>query len=195
MNKIDILAQRLAETGCDKLYCVVGPSGSGKSTVTWAIEEALEKMGAPYVLKAVASMTTRPPRYPGEPGHVYVSKAEFDTYEMVAYTMFDGNEYGVPASMLDECALYVIDIEGVKTLRERYHGKSLVVVYLDITPEEAARRMRVRGDSEEKIQKRLANDAVMFADMEGLAADYIIDANGNEQETLDRLCSVILDTL
>lgn len=195
MNKIDILAQRLAETGCDKLYCVVGPSGSGKSTVTWAIEEALEKMGAPYVLKAVASMTTRPPRYPGEPGHVYVSKAEFDTYEMVAYTMFDGNEYGVPASMLDECGLYVIDIEGVKTLRERYHGKSLVVVYLDITPEEAARRMRVRGDSEEKIQKRLANDAVMFADMEGLAADYIIDANGNEQETLDRLCSVILDTL
>ena len=97
--------------------------------------------------------------------------------------------------MLDECSLYVIDIEGVKTLRERYNGKPLVVVYLDITPEEAARRMRVRGDSEEKIQKRLANDEVMFADMEGLAPDYILDANGNEQETLDRLCSVILETL
>ena len=195
MSKIEILAKKLAETGCDKLYCVVGPSGSGKFTVTWAIEEALTKMGAPRILKAVASMTTRAPRYPGEPGHVYVSKAEFDTYEMVAYTMFDGNEYGVPASMLDECSLYVIDIEGVKTLRERYNGKPLVVVYLDITPEEAARRMRVRGDSEEKIQKRLANDEVMFADMEGLAPDYILDANGNEQETLDRLCSVILETL
>lgn len=195
MKKINILADKLAEVGCDKLYCVVGPSGSGKSTVTWAIEKALAEMNAPYIMKAVASMTTRPPRYHGEPGHVYVSKAEFDTYEMVAYTMFDGNEYGVPASMLDECSLYVIDIEGVKTLRERYSGKQLVVVYLDITPEEAARRMRVRGDSEEKIQKRLANDAVMFADMEGLAADFIIDANGSEEETLDRLCSVILDTI
>lgn len=196
MSKIlEQLATKLAETGCNKLYCVVGPSGSGKSTVTWSIEETLAKMGAPCVLKAVASMTTRLPRYPGEPGHVYVSKAEFDTYEMVAYTMFDGNEYGVPAFMLDECSLYVIDIEGVKTLRERYHGKPLVVVYLDITPEEAARRMRVRGDSEEKIRKRLANDEVMFADMEGLAPDYILDANGNEQETLDRLCSVILETL
>lgn len=195
MKKIQILAKLLAERGCDELYCIVGQSGSGKSTVTWAIQEALEKMEAPRVLKPVESMTTRPPRYPGEPGHVYVSKAEFDTYEMVAYTMFDGNEYGVPASMLDECDLYVIDIEGVKTLRERYNGKPLVVIYLDITPEEAARRMRVRGDSEEKIAKRLANDAVMFADMDGLAADYIIDANRSEQEVLDSLCDVIIGTL
>ena len=97
--------------------------------------------------------------------------------------------------MLDECDLYVIDIEGVKTLRERYSGKQLVVIYLDITPEEAARRMRVRGDSEEKIQKRLANDAVMFADMEGLAADYIVDANRTEDEVLASLCSIIIDTL
>ena len=142
---IQKLAQKLAESGCDKLYCIVGPSGSGKSTVTWAIQKGLEEINATRVLKPVESMTTRPPRYPGEPGHVYVSKEEFDTYEMVAYTMFDGNEYGVPAEMLDECDFYVIDIDGVKTLRKRYKGKELVVVYLDITPEEAAKRMYARG--------------------------------------------------
>lgn len=189
------LAAKLAEHGCDKLYNIVGPSGSGKSTLTFAIQKALKKMKAKRGLTPVESMTTRPPRYPGEPGHVYVTKEEFDKYEMVAYTQFDGNEYGVPASMLDECDLYVIDIEGVKTLRERYSGKQLVVIYLDITPEEAARRMCVRGDSEEKIQKRLANDAVMFADMEGLAADYIVDANRTEDEVLASLCSIIIDTL
>jgi guanylate kinase len=114
---------------------------------------------------------------------------------MVAYTMFDGNEYGVPAEMLDECDMYVVDIEGVKTLRERYNGKDVVVVYLDITSEEAASRMRARGDSEEKIQRRLANDKVMFADLDGLAADYVLDANGTKEETIERLCNVIVTTL
>lgn len=189
------LAKKLAESGCDKLYCIVGPSGSGKSTVTWAIQKRLEQINAPRVLKPVESMTTRPPRYPGEPGHVYVSKEEFDTYEMVAYTMFDGNEYGVPAEMLDECDFYVIDIDGVKTLRKRYKGKELVVVYLDITPEESAKRMYDRGASEVEVKKRLANDAVMFADLDGLAADYIIDANRSKKEVLDDLCKVILETL
>lgn len=189
------LSKKLAESGCDKLYCIVGPSGSGKSTVTWAIQKRLEQINAPRVLKPVESMTTRPPRYPGEPGHVYVSKEEFDTYEMVAYTMFDGNEYGVPAEMLDECDFYVIDIDGVKTLRKRYKGKELVVVYLDITPEESAKRMYDRGASEVEVKKRLANDAVMFADLDGLAADYIIDANRSKKEVLDDLCKVILETL
>lgn len=192
---LEQLAAKVAETGCNKLYCVVGPSGSGKSTVTWAIQEMMEEMKAPRVLKAVASMTTRAPRYPGEPGHVYVSKEEFDRYEMVAYTMFDGNEYGVPAEMLDECDMYVVDIEGVKTLRERYNRKDIVIVYLDITSEEAASRMRARGDSEEQIQRRLANDKVMFADLDGLAADYVLDANGTKEETIERLCNVILTTL
>ena len=192
---IQKLAQKLAESGCDKLYCIVGPSGSGKSTVTWAIQKGLEEINATRVLKPVESMTTRPPRYPGEPGHVYVSKEEFDTYEMVAYTMFDGNEYGVPAEMLDECDFYVIDIDGVKTLRKRYKGKELVVVYLDITPEEAAKRMYARGASEAEVNKRLANDAVMFADLDGLAADYIINANCSKKEVLDDLCKVILNTL
>lgn len=192
---IQKLSQKLAESGCDKLYCIVGPSGSGKSTVTWAIQKGLEEINATRVLKPVESMTTRPPRYPGEPGHVYVSKEEFDTYEMVAYTMFDGNEYGVPAEMLDECDFYVIDIDGVKTLRKRYKGKELVVVYLAITPEEAAKRMYARGASEAEVNKRLANDAVMFADLDGLAADYIIDANRSKKEVLDDLCKVILETL
>lgn len=194
-NTFMLLANKLATVGCNKLYCIVGPSGSGKSTVTMAIQNTLAKMGAPRVLKSVESMTTRAPRYPGEPGHIYLSKEEFDKYEMVAYTMFDGNEYGVPAFMLDENDFYVIDIDGVKTLRERYNGKPLVVVYLDITAEEAARRMRLRGDAEGKIQKRLANDKVMFADMDGLAPDYIIDANGTEAEVVKALCNIIIDTI
>ena len=91
--------------------------------------------------------------------------------------MFDGNEYGVPAEMLDDCDFYVIDIAGVKTLRENYHAPQLVVIYLDVPSDRAAARMRSRGDSPEKIQQRLENDKKMFSNVEGLKPDYIIDAS------------------
>ncbi len=197
---LDEIVEILATRNSEYLFCVVGASGSGKTTQTEWLRDAIRKLFESRKINAdglrcVESITTRKPRYEGETGHEFVSKEVFDSYEMVAYTMFDGNEYGVPAEMLDERELYVIDIEGVKTLRERYHGKPLVVIYLDITPEEAARRMRERGDSEEKITKRLANDAVMFADLEGLAADYVIDANRSQREVTIDLCTIILDTL
>ncbi len=76
-------------------------------------------------------------------------------------------------------------------MRERYAGKELVVVYLDISEEEATRRMRNRGDSEAKITKRLANDREMFSDMEGLHPDYIIDANRTEDEVVSDLLGII----
>ena len=197
---LDELVELLAVENSPYIFCVVGASGSGKTTQTEWLRDAIRKLFESRKidadgLRCVESMTTRKPRFDGETGHVFLSKEEFDRYEMVAYTMFDGNEYGVPAEMLDERELYVIDIEGVKTLRERYHGKPIVVIYLDITPEEAARRMRERGDSEEKISKRLANDEVMFADLEGLAADYVIDANRSQREVTIALCRIVLDTL
>lgn len=197
---LDELVELLAVENSPYIFCVVGASGSGKTTQTEWLRDAIRKLFESRKidadgLRCVESMTTRKPRFDGETGHVFLSKEEFDRYEMVAYTMFDGNEYGVPAEMLDERELYVIDIEGVKTLRERYHGKPIVVIYLDITPEEAARRMRERGDSEEKISKRLANDEVMFADLEGLAADYVIDANRSQREVTIDLCRIVLDTL
>ena len=47
------------------LYCIIGPSGCGKSTVV----SELNKLG----YKSPDSYTTRPPRYPGEGGHTYIT--------------------------------------------------------------------------------------------------------------------------
>lgn len=167
-----------------KLFCIVGKSGAGKTTVT-------DLICACTGMKSVQSMTTRPMRYPGEKGHTFVSPEEFHRYDHVAYTMFDGNEYGVPAEMLDESDFYVIDIDGVKTLRERYHGKQLVVVYLDIAPEVAAIRMNARGDAVEKIIKRIRNDKTMFADIEGLKPDYIINAGQDLVNVVSSLMDIV----
>lgn len=79
--------------------------------------------------------------------------------------------------MLDNTIFYVVDIDGVKTLRERHHGKLFFVIYLDAFPEIVTQHVCKHGDSENKITKRLANDSVMFADLEGLKSDVIIYDN------------------
>lgn len=48
------------------IYLLAGPSGSGKSSVARKITEW-------YGFKEVWSYTERPPRYAGEPGHVFVT--------------------------------------------------------------------------------------------------------------------------
>lgn len=52
------------------LYCIVGPSGSGKSTL--AAQLTMKRRMTPVV-----SRTTRPPRYPNEPGHIFTDEKWF----------------------------------------------------------------------------------------------------------------------
>ncbi len=152
------------------IYCIVGPSGAGKTTLVERLEEL-------YGFKAVQSYTTRPPRYEGETGHIFVSTEEFKSLgDMCAYTVFDGYEYGVTSDLIDKNDLYIIDPDGVEFLREKYSGeKGIVVIGLCVDRTMAANRMRLRGDSEEKIQRRLANDEKAFESL-CLIADKLVTA-------------------
>ena len=154
------------------IYCIVGPSGSGKTTIA----EALQRE---YGWVTIESYTTRPPRYEGETGHVFVSEEEFRALgEMCAYTKFDGYEYGVTPDIVEKSDLYVIDPAGLELFKERYQGeKGIQVIGLTVPVEELRRRMKLRGDSEEKINRRLANDAVAFRGL-GQISDVYIDASG-----------------
>lgn len=154
------------------IYCIVGPSGSGKTTIAEALQER-------YGWKTIESYTTRPPRYEGETGHVFVSEEEFKSLgEMCAYTKFDGHEYGVTADIVDKSDLYVIDPPGLEMVREKYHGeKGIQVIGLYVPVDVLARRMRLRGDSEEKIHGRLVHDVEVFRGL-GQISDVYIDASG-----------------
>lgn len=70
------------------IYLLAGPSGSGKSSVARKITEW-------YGFKEVWSYTERPPRYAGEPGHIFVTPEEFDAAgPMCAFTLYNGYRYG-----------------------------------------------------------------------------------------------------
>ena len=175
------------------LFLFVGKSASGKTTIADILET---NSGC----KQVYSYTTRPPRYEGEIGHVFVTEDEFRSLEdMVAYTFYHGNHYGTTSEQLDQCAIYVIDVPGIKTLLEKYRtDRRIVIIYFDTTVYTRINRMVDRGDSDMTIISRLLQDEKddWFRQLERLVWHYnhiigrdvdlhSIDANNDEKSVLE----------
>ena len=119
------------------IYLMAGPSGSGKSSVARKITEW-------YGFKEVWSYTERPPRYAGEPGHIFVTPEEFDAAgPMCAFTLYNGYRYGVPQSEIDSSLLYVIDPAGIEYMKTHYAGSKGIAVIGIWAPEEARRERMI----------------------------------------------------
>ena len=161
------------------IYLICGPSGSGKTTLA-------DLLQAKYGYKEVESYTTRPPRYPGETGHIFVTEEEFyDLGALCAYTHFDGNDYGVTPDIIDQNDLYVIDIRGIEYLKKHYHGpKGIVVIAVDVIDRKVlADRMHQRGDPAVRIEQRMKNDKEEFKNLTD-TADKIIFSDLHTPEEL-----------
>lgn len=160
------------------LYCIVGRSGSGKTTLA----EELERQ---FGYTSICSYCTRPQRYEGETGHIFVTEKEFhELGELSAYNFYNGYEYGATPAQVNENDLYVIDIPGIRSLKKNYSGpKNIVVFGLVASPEVVRQRMAGRGDSEKKIQQRLNSDVEAFKDLEEIS-DYIFDVDEISPEEL-----------
>lgn len=100
-----------------KIICIIGESGSGKTHIANHLEDE-------YGIPMIESRTTRPPRHEGERGHMFVTEAEFDTYEkgwMIAYTKFGEYKYCcLHIDVVGPVTSYVIDEYGLKYLREQF---------------------------------------------------------------------------
>ena len=139
------------------LYCIIGPSGSGKSTLAAQLTHKRR-------MTPVVSRTTRPPRFPNEPGHIFTDEKWFQNqrHNLAAYTKYDGYHYGVTREELERCDLYVIDPAGFLTLRKNCRRK-LRVIWLELSPEAAKARMLARGDDEKQAEQRLKEDQERFS--------------------------------
>lgn len=161
---------------------LIGASGSGKSTLA----KRLVEKG----YKEVVSYTTRPKRYEGEGGHIFVDEYSGDG---IAYSKFNGYEYWCTQEQLDECdeegkGVYVVDWPGVDMLREK--GVEGITVYIDVSEEERVRRMKLRGDSDEMIRSRIENDRKMFPESRKCEADVVLD--GMTIEDMAKICEEVI---
>lgn len=140
------------------LLLIIGPSGCGKSTFAQVIADK-------YNYKIVQSYTTRPKREENETGHIFITSEEFDKirHKLVAYTNFNGYEYGITNDVLDQCEIYVIDLDGIKYLKERYISqRNIITIGVDVSPKICKQAMLNRGDSPEKVEQRLKHDKQAF---------------------------------
>ena len=177
------------------LFLFVGRSASGKTSIADILEQK-------YNYKQVQSYTTRPPRYDGEIGHIFVGEDEFNNLgDLVAYTEYNGYKYGTTAEQLDECSIYVVDVPGVETLLEKYKSNRFIVIfYFDTSVYTRINRMINRGDSYEQIISRLLQDEKddwlnqldhlvwQYNHLIGKNVDlYSINANGEQTNVLEMI--------
>lgn len=140
-----------------KIICLVGESGSGKS----AIYDGLRERG----FKVVDSFTTRPRRHEKERGHIFVSQDEFEAIrgDLVAYTTFNGYEYGTTLEQIKTSDFYIIDPAGIDYLAEKVGRENLFVVYIACSAKERLRRM-VRERGVKAAHERINHDIDAFRD-------------------------------
>lgn len=174
----------------DGLILLLGVSGSGKSTVA---AELSKRFG----LRQVASYTTRPPRFDGEPGHTFIDYEDYlhmmMEHQFVACTEINGFFYGVDKKLLDDAQIYVIDPDGAEVLLKRYAtDKKVYYIYLSVSDEQRLERLSERGTPADVVLRREADDRI------AAKAHYVGDkydfrtyiVNDDLEETIDKIVEI-----
>ena len=170
------------------LYVFCGKSGSGKTTI-------MDKLETKYNMIYPRSYTTRKPRRtrPPETNHVFVSEEVFNIiYDFVCVSDYNGNHYGTRRSQVNNSNMMVLDVKGIKSLKENYSDKPIKVICIESNDSIRTQRMEDRGDSEVQINKRIEQDKEEFQELDSLIdAKFINDENTNIDELTDQIYSYI----
>jgi guanylate kinase len=163
-QRMALQQKALREKGKGPIFVVSGPSAAGKTTV---ITEALKDGGIP--VRTTVSVTTRAPRQGEQDGVSYYfwDKASFESAvkegRFVEWAEVHGNFYGTLRSEVDNYrrqgtgVVLIIDVQGAANIKKLYPD-AITVFLKTSTMAELEQRLRGRGtETEEAIQKRLAN--------------------------------------
>ncbi len=104
---------------------------------------------------------------------------------MVAYTEFAGHRYCATQQQAEECQVYVIDLDGIKSFCKAYAGnKQAVVAYLKANEDLILKRMLKRGDGAQKAEERIFHDRAAFKGAEKLADFTVLVTDGKSPECI-----------
>lgn len=177
----------------ERLIIVVsGPGGVGKGTIV----DALVRRDPNLWLSR--SWTTRDRRH-GERQDAYefVSSEQFEAHisrgGFLEWTEFLGNYYGTPRpERLDDPdapdIVLEIELDGAQQVKQQYPQAVLIFV-LPPSREEQERRLRGRGDPDDKIHARLRK-AEKEEPIGREQADYLV-VNDEFERTLDEILDIV----
>jgi guanylate kinase len=160
------------------LLVISGPSGVGKTSV---VERVLA--GDPAVRLSL-SMTTRPPRAGEVPGqdYTFVSREDFarkiEERAFLEWAEVHGERYGTPRAPVDGFlregfdVLLEIDVQGAMQVKRAVEDACLVFILPPSLDALGDRLRRRRRDSEEEVERRLAQAALEIAGAEHY--DYFV---------------------
>ncbi|MEI8322708.1 MAG: guanylate kinase [Actinomycetes bacterium] len=187
----DTLGGRATMSGTrDPIILVLsGPGGVGKGTIV----QALVKRDPQLWLSR--SWTTRDRRENEDPNaYVFVSREEFQdriaANGFLEWTSFLGNYYGTPSPEPIEGNDIVLEIEvdGAQQVKTS-HPDAVLVFVLPPSRLEQQRRLRGRGDPEQKVEERLRK--AEEEEPVGIAiADHVV-VNDDLELTLQELLRVL----
>ncbi|MBP3713217.1 MAG: guanylate kinase [Bacilli bacterium] len=177
------------------MILLTGASASGKT-------ETAKELKILFGIKKVVTHTTRKMRE-GEVNNVdyhFVSEEEFKKLQAQDYfvetTLYSGHHYGTSKKEIADDKVVVVETNGARVFLN-LNDPHIVCFRLIAPIEMRAERMRLRGDSQESIKERLANDVTRFADEEFKDPRIInIDtSNLSVQEVASKIYKIYLEKI
>ena len=143
------------------LLCIMGKTACGKDSL---VNKLCERTG----LKSITSYTTRPRRENEGNTHIFVNEDDYNQmYQdgiVAAFTQIGEYKYWTTIDQLENADIYIIDYEGVKTLRElNLENIRLVTIFIN-TPDDIReeRALNKRKDDKMKFRTRNFAEAAQF---------------------------------
>jgi len=175
--------------GAPLIFIVSGPGGVGKGTIVNLLVEQDSR------LWLSRSWTTRD-RRPGEAGESYTFtdrhsfEDRIEAGGFLEWTDFLGNYYGtpVPEPFPGRDIVLEIEVDGATQVKRRF-AEAVLIFVLPPSRDEQQRRLRGRGDPEEKVEARLQK--AVDEEPIGLAiADYVV-VNDDLADTVREMLDII----
>ena len=146
------------------LLCIIGRTACGKDSL---VNKLCERTG----LKAITSYTTRPRRENEGDAHIFVSEDDYEQmYQagiVAAFTQIGEYKYWTTIDQLEKADIYIIDYEGIKTLRDLNLSSIHIITVFINTPDDIReeRAIKNRKDNKMVFRKRNLNEAPQFREM------------------------------